>query len=274
MALNILTENLTFFNTILIIIVITLILERIRKNKQFLQLKKKIYKFKQQERREKQEKQEKERNQRRTEENKVIIKDEEIIFPNWYQNLLDTKKDLFLNVLEWEHTHRYHYNHQDIHQDTHQSNHQSSHHNSHLYRKENGWLGEDYMHSKSSPVEIFNYILLQHNETNEIQLESIVYFKSRSESHQGLCHGGTMCAVMDDIIGWVGFCESGSCIPWSGYTVQINTSLKKAIPINSILKVEGWIERREGNRKIHIKARLINEEKEEHAVATGLFLKK
>jgi hypothetical protein len=26
---------------------------------------------------------------------------------------------------------------------------------------------------------------------------------------------------MDDAIGWMGFCVSGSCRPWSGYTVQV-----------------------------------------------------
>lgn len=51
---------------------------------------------------------------------------------------------------------------------------------------------------------------------------------------QGLCHGGTMCAVMDDAVGWLGFCESGKCKPWSGYTVQIDTSLKKAITIGYV----------------------------------------
>lgn len=40
-----------------------------------------------------------------------------------------------------------------------------------------------------------------------------------------------MCAVMDDAVGWLGFCESGVCLPWSGFTVQIDTSLKRAITI-------------------------------------------
>lgn len=88
---------------------------------------------------------------------------------------------------------------------------------------EGGWVGYDFMHSKYSPVKIFNYILLnpsypdktntmitnENNISNDqinssIMLPSIVgivEFTKYSESHQGLCHGGTFCAVMDDAIG-------------------------------------------------------------------------
>jgi acyl-coenzyme A thioesterase PaaI-like protein len=136
------------------------------------------------------------------------------------------------------------------------------------------------MHSPTSHVRIFDYILSStnprhpHEDDHSIHITSAVYFTKEAESHQGLCHGGTMCAVMDDVIGWTGFCESGECHPWSGYTVQVDTSLKKPIAIGSFLKVEGWIERREGRRKVHIKARLTDEHGTEHAVGSGLFLKK
>ena len=46
-----------------------------------------------------------------------------------------------------------------------------------------------------------------------------------------------MCAVMDDAVGWLGFCESGRCVPWSGFTVQIDTSLKKAIAIGYVRRM-------------------------------------
>lgn len=39
--------------------------------------------------------------------------------------------------------------------------------------------------------------------------------------YTGLCHGGSFCALMDDAIGWMGFCVSGAVKPWSGYTVQV-----------------------------------------------------
>jgi acyl-coenzyme A thioesterase PaaI-like protein len=135
------------------------------------------------------------------------------------------------------------------------------------------------MHSPTSHVRIFDYILSHDPSTDaspvsDLIITSLVHFTSSAESHKGLCHGGTMCAVMDDVIGWTGFCESGHCLPWSGYTVQVDTSLKKAIPVGSLLKVEGWVERREGKRKIHIKARLSDEEGTEYATGSGLFLKK
>lgn len=134
------------------------------------------------------------------------------------------------------------------------------------------------MHSPTSHVRIYDYLLSSshpdHAIVTDIYLTSIVYFTSSAESHKGLCHGGTMCAIMDDVIGWTGFCESGQCIPWSGYTVQVDTTLKKPIPIGSILRIEGWIEKREGKRKIHIRAKLTDEHGDIHAIGTGLFLKK
>jgi hypothetical protein len=57
-------------------------------------------------------------------------------------------------------------------------------------------------------------------------LRGIVHFTSAAESHKGLCHGGAMCSVFDDIIGWTAFSVTGVCIPWSGYTVEVNTRLK------------------------------------------------
>ncbi len=138
--------------------------------------------------------------------------------------------------------------------------------------------GDDYMHSPGSHVRIYDYMLsprdLDPPIPNDICLTSVVHFTPAAESHKGLCHGGTMCAVMDDVIGWIGFCESGVCLPWSGYTVQVDTSLKKAIPVNSLLKIQGWIERREGSRKIYIRAMLVDEVGTEYATASGLFLKK
>lgn len=153
------------------------------------------------------------------------------------------------------------------------------------------------MHSRNSHVRIFDYMLLPPDCQDKIDSDadyriiSAVSFSPDAESHKGLCHGGTMCAVMDDCIGstkysfhnndiikvfsgWMGFCESGKCIPWSGYTVQVDTSLKKAISINSTLKLEAWIEKREGKKKIYVKCKLWNPMTQEvHALGSGLFLK-
>lgn len=87
------------------------------------------------------------------------------------------------------------------------------------------------------------------------QLSGIVHFTRSAESHKGFCHGGSMCSIMDDVIGWCGFLKTGKCIPWSGYTVQFNTSLKKPIPVNSILKISAEIIKVD-RRKVYIEALL------------------
>ena len=40
-----------------------------------------------------------------------------------------------------------------------------------------------------------------------------------------------MTALMDDVIGWCGFCAEGTCKPWCGFTVQVDTSLKAPIKV-------------------------------------------
>ena len=65
-----------------------------------------------------------------------------------------------------------------------------------------------------------------------------------------------MCAIMDDVIGWTGFCVTGKCVPWSGFTVNINTNLKAPVKVHSWLRVEGWITLVE-RRKVHISAKLL-----------------
>ncbi len=79
---------------------------------------------------------------------------------------------------------------------------------------------------------------------------------------------------MDDAIGWMGFCVSGSCRPWSGYTVQVNTSLKKSVAVGSVLRLEAWVKKREGARKFWISTRLSDPSDENcvYCEGEGLFL--
>jgi hypothetical protein len=59
------------------------------------------------------------------------------------------------------------------------------------------------------------------------RLVGAAYFSEAAEGHQHLCHGGSMCALCDDALGWMGFCADGSVRPWAGYTVQVRrTSLR------------------------------------------------
>lgn len=127
------------------------------------------------------------------------------------------------------------------------------------YRQSNGWKGRDLVHSSIAPVTILEYRIkypMQHSE-EKTTLTGLVHFTNRAESHKGYCHGGGMCSIMDDIIGWTGFCASGKCLPWSGFTVQINTKLCKPIPVDKVLKITCFIEKVE-RRKVFLKALLID----------------
>jgi len=175
-----------------------------------------------------------------------------------------------------------------------------------LYRRKNGWKGNDLVHDKDSPVRVLDYyvkygsnnIINNHDEErNYTDLESpevqdtnskrkhysrggvdttltgIVHFTKRAESHQGYCHGGSMCSVLDDVIGWVGFLVTGKCIPWSGFTVQVNSKLQRPVLVDSILLVQAKIIHIE-RRKVSIEAIILDPKVENaiHATGTGLVV--
>jgi len=98
------------------------------------------------------------------------------------------------------------------------------------WRKANGWLGTDYIHGLDAAVHVPGYLL--EATRGGVLLVGAAHFGAGAESHQGLCHGGAMTALMDDAIGWCGFCVSGTCEPWSGFTVQIDTSLKAPVQVS------------------------------------------
>jgi acyl-coenzyme A thioesterase PaaI-like protein len=182
------------------------------------------------------------------------------------------------------------------------------------YRSSNGWKGRDYCHdSRSSPVYIKDYYLKTYNthadnaishpseKCNDTRvndatasapatmedstvtggvgttLSGVVYFTTDAESHPGYCHGGSMTAVMDDVIGWVGFCAQNVVRPWSGYTVQVNCKLQQPVSVESILLVRGRITKIEG-RKVFVQGELLDPSTREgedvtvHAQAEGIFI--
>lgn len=64
-----------------------------------------------------------------------------------------------------------------------------------------------------------------------------------------------MTAVMDDLIGWAAFLATGKV--WQGYTVQVDTSLRKPIPIGEYLQGKARITKIEG-RKVFVEASISN----------------
>ncbi|RYH28899.1 PaaI family thioesterase [archaeon] len=146
------------------------------------------------------------------------------------------------------------------------------------WREEGGFKGFDFVHGKHAPARVLQYVLLPPHSAQFAsdpypRLVGAVHFTPRAESHRGLCHGGSMCAIMDDAMGWMGFCVTGQALPWSGYTVQVNTSLRKGIKVGALLKLEAWVTRKEGTRKYWIHARLSDPTTNEvHCEGDGLFL--
>ena len=58
------------------------------------------------------------------------------------------------------------------------------------------------MHSSFSAAKILEYHLLGPDEEgSDYSLVGVANFTKYSESHKGLCHGGSMCALMDDVVG-------------------------------------------------------------------------
>ena len=152
------------------------------------------------------------------------------------------------------------------------------------YRSKNGWHGRDLVHDRHAPVRILEYFVNYGDgipRTNLSKggigttLTGIAHFTKRAESHQGFCHGGSMCSLMDDIIGWVAFLTTGTCRPWTGFTVQVNTSLKKPIRVDSFLLVKATIVKIE-RRKVSVTAELIDPSEDKasntHALGEGLVV--
>lgn len=168
--------------------------------------------------------------------------------PSWYDNLFLEHSASPLKIDEWEH--------------------------GSAWRLLHGWVGEDYVHGPRAGVRIVGYALS--GTGVGATLKGAAFFSPNAESHKGLCHGGTMCAVMDDVIGWTGFCVSGTCVPWCGFTVQVNTSLQAPVTVGSWLRVEGTITKVE-RRKVSVKASLVSPGAEGtpevvHCTAEGLFV--
>jgi predicted thioesterase len=77
---------------------------------------------------------------------------------------------------------------------------------------------------------------------------------------------------MDDIIGWCAMFVTGACHPWSGYTVQVNTALRRPIPVGTFLLAKATIVSVE-RRKVSIKAVILDPDMDSlHAEGEGLVV--
>lgn len=134
------------------------------------------------------------------------------------------------------------------------------------WRRARGWHGKDLIHDYAGQgVRVLAYFWDPSEET----LTGVVHFGPMAESHRGLCHGGAMTSLMDDICGHCAFIASKG--PWSGATVQVNCKLSKPVHIGQTLLLTGRVAKRE-RKKIWISAKLSDETSAVYAELDGLSI--
>ena len=106
-----------------------------------------------------------------------------------------------------------------------------------------------------------------------LTLTGIVRFGPDAESHRGLCHGGAMTSLMDDLAGHITFFAGPA--PWCGATVQVNCKLTKPVRVGAVMKLVGRITKQEekgARAKVFITAELQSEEGAVHCSLDGLSI--
>ena len=123
------------------------------------------------------------------------------------------------------------------------------------WRVRSGWRGADLIHDPNGRAVV---VLAYFWNAQKQELTGIVRFGPDAESHRGLCHGGAMTSLMDDLCGHI--CFFAGPAPWCGATVQVNCKLSRPVQVGAVLKVVGTIERREAKgarAKVFIAASLL-----------------
>ena len=93
----------------------------------------------------------------------------------------------------------------------------------------------DYSHDTDSHVKIYGYQV----DYDAKQMKGKVHFTNNASNHVQTCHGGAMCCVIDDFVGWLGYCSQGQCNIGSGFTAQINTTLSRPITLETTHDIVG-----------------------------------
>jgi 8-oxo-dGTP diphosphatase len=122
------------------------------------------------------------------------------------------------------------------------------------WRRARGWYGSDLIHGRHAAVRVLAYWWNPSQQT----LSGVVRFNPGAESHRGICHGGAMTSVLDDVLGHCCFMGGGG--PWVGATVKLDVTLKAPVKVGATLRVVGQIlektESKGGRFKVKIAARL------------------
>ncbi len=139
------------------------------------------------------------------------------------------------------------------------------------WRAASGWKGSDLIHAPCGRgVQVLAYFWRE----SDLTLTGIVRFGPDAESHRGLCHGGAMTSLMDDLCGHI--CFFAGPAPWCGATVKVNCNLSKPVRVGDVLKLIGRIDRRDdngkGRTKVFISATLVGEDGAKYCELDGLAI--
>ena len=90
------------------------------------------------------------------------------------------------------------------------------------------------------------------------KVESVVMFTPNSEQAKSWVHRGALCALMDDAANWAGFCVSGVCDRFCGFTKHVDVSLKRPVRVGSVLKLIGETMEIKNRTDCHVKCKIID----------------
>ena len=143
------------------------------------------------------------------------------------------------------------------------------------WRKSCGWRGRDLIHDPvGTGVCVHCYFWNDATKT----LTGVVSFGPDAESHRGLCHGGAMTSLMDDLCGHIAFmAPTKASAPWCGATVQVDCKLCKPVHVGDVLKLVGTVHvvdapNKRGLEKVHITATLLGEDETVYCELKGLSI--
>lgn len=99
------------------------------------------------------------------------------------------------------------------------------------------------------------------------KLLGVAYFPLSTEGPINCAHGGSIATCLDNIFGTLSLRVLG----FGAYTLQLNVSYRKFVPLETVVKFEAWQTEVTG-QKVFSKARLLSlDDDSVHAEATALF---
>lgn len=94
-----------------------------------------------------------------------------------------------------------------------------------------------------------------------------VWFGPGAEGPPGHAHGGSMAAVLDEVMGTAGWLNGSMVV-----AASIKIDFRNKLRLGSVISFEAWVDRVDG-RKVFTKGRLVSDKGVTVAESEGLFIK-